>query len=152
VVTTNSIANAHSDAPIGVVRVTVMPNTIVTGHGRKMLGQTAVCKTGDVLTVGTELDVNGNRVATWVIANLYAGMVWITSTNGRSIEFTRGYDMPDNDVYRALIMPYTMIDVPGGTGDRGLASLQPNDYIHFVGTLSSPNPDAGSPMWASALH
>ena len=141
-----------ADAPTKiVVRVALTPYTIVTAHGTRVLGDASPCKVGDFLNVGTDFDSKGQRVANWVVANLYAGMAWVVTATDAAVTFVPDYSGSGGDEqYTAMIASFTVVDFPG-RGNRASA-LRRDDYIHFTGIMESPTPDTSVPMWAGAIH
>jgi hypothetical protein len=137
------------DEPRQVVRIRVTPNTVITAHGQRVLGDPSVLTAGDAVDVGTDVDSQGNRTANWAIANLYGGMAWVTGTGARSFELLPAYEGAD-ERYTALFMPYTIIDLQ--RGGRTPADLRQGDYIHFLGVMDSPTPSESVPMWAGSIR
>jgi hypothetical protein len=134
-----------------VVRVLVTPNTMVTAHGRRAFGDVSAVKAGDVINVGTQFDYQGTRMATWMVANLYASVAVVESVRHDSFEFRPAYD-DERGTWecRALLTDYTQVHAPGP--EKGLDALKRGDYIHFVGTMPAPTMSYDKPMWASAIN
>ena len=140
------------DAPIRVARVLVTPSTMVTAHGRRVFGDPSSLKAGDVINVGTEYDYAGNRMATWLVANLYASVAWVQTAKGRSFDFSPAYDDERaEDICTALVTSYTQMHSIDNKANSP-AALKPGDFIHFVGTMPAPAMSYGVPMWASMIN
>lgn len=136
---------------IRVVRVLVTPTTMVTAHGRRAFGDVSALKAGDVINVGTQFDYQGTRMATWMVANLYASVAEVESVRHDSLEFRPAYDDERGKwVCKAVLTDYTQVHAPGP--GKGLDAIKRGDYIHFVGTMPAPTMSYDVPMWASAIN
>jgi hypothetical protein len=137
------------DAPIGVVRIWLTASTDISAHGMRVFGDSSVLKLGDTVDVGTDFDDEGNRVANWIISNLYAGMAWITTSDSTMIEFTPAYEGVDEQ-YRARVTPNSIIDVPHRP--RKPEGLRRGDYVNVLCLMDAPSVDDASVMWLGSVR